>query len=112
MKRSLINCVSITSSARLVESMQNLFSKLIVQIPIEPPMPNPTTVNSPSFNQQLVQATLASLTTGGATSNTPPLQPAIVNKNDEVENFYAVITKTIIETMNNAAMSMVNTSEK
>lgn len=115
LKRSLITCVAIGNNARLVESMQNLFSKLIVQIPIEPPtaiLP-PVTPNSQSTLQpQLVQATLASLATAATPTNNLHLSPSLVNKSDDIEQFYTVITKTIIDNMNSSSTSIVNTTDR
>jgi hypothetical protein len=121
LKRSLITCVSITNNPRLVESMQNLFSKLIIQIPIEPPaaiIPTTSSNTLSSLPPQLVQATLASLPTGVATSqqqiltNNLPLTTPMLNKSEDIEQFYTVITKTIIDNMNNTATSIVNTTDR
>lgn len=106
LKRSLIACVSITNNPRLVESMQNLFSKLIVQIPIEPPaaiLPTPSTNTQP---------TLASLTTTVTGANNLPITTSMMNKSEDIEQFYTVITKTIIDNMNSTATSIVNTTDR
>jgi hypothetical protein len=123
LKRSLITCVSITSNPRLVESMQNLFSKLIIQIPIEPPaaiIPTTSSNTLSSLPPQLVQATLASLPTGVTTTanqqqiltNNLPLSTPMLNKSEDIEQFYTIITKTIIDNMNNTATSIVNTTDR
>jgi hypothetical protein len=109
LKRSLITCVSITNNPRLVESMQNLFSKLIIQIPIEPPAAIiPTTATNPSSSlpPQLIQPTLI---TG---VNNLPLSTSMLNKSEDIEQFYTVITKTIIDNMNSTATSIVNTTDR
>jgi hypothetical protein len=118
LKRSLITCVSITNNSRLVESMQNLFSKLIVQIPIEPPaaiIPTTSTSNQSALPPQLVQATLASLATAATPTNQQAiltnnlhLSTSMINKSEDIEQFYTVITKTIIDNMNSTATSIVN----
>jgi len=115
LKRSLITCVSITNNPRLVESMQNLFSKLIIQIPIEPPaaiIPTPSTNTQSTLTPQLVQPTLASLTTGVTGVNNLPLSTSMINKSEDIEQFYTVITKTIIDNMNSTATSIVNTTDR
>ncbi|CAF1039731.1 unnamed protein product [Adineta steineri] len=115
LKRSLITCVSITNNARLVESMQNLFSKLIIQIPIEPPaaiIPTTATNNQSGLPTQLVQATLASLATASTPANNLHLSTSIINKSEDIEQFYTVITKTIIDNMNSTATSIVNTTDR
>ncbi len=109
LKRSLITCASITNNPRLVESMQNLFSKLIIQIPIEPPAAIiPTTATNPSSSlpPQLIQPTLI---TG---VNNLPLSTSMLNKSEDIEQFYTVITKTIIDNMNSTATSIVNTTDR
>jgi hypothetical protein len=109
LKRSLITCVSITNNPRLVESMQNLFSKLIIQIPIEPPAAIiPTTATNPSSSlpPQLIQPTLI------AGVNNLPLSTSMLNKSEDIEQFYTVITKTIIDNMNSTATSIVNTTDR
>ncbi|CAF1644950.1 unnamed protein product, partial [Adineta ricciae] len=115
LKRWLITCVSIANNPRLVESMQNLFSRLIVQIPIEPPtaiLP-PTTPNSQStLPSQLAQATLASLATAATPTNNLHLSPSSLNKSEDIEQFYTVITKTIIDNMNSSSTSIVNTTDR
>ncbi len=115
LKRSLITCASITNNPRLVESMQNLFSKLIIQIPIEPPaaiIPTSTTNTQTSLPSQLVQPTLATLTNAVTAANNLPLSPAMINKSEDIEQFYTVITKTIIDNMNSTATSIVNTTDR
>jgi len=116
LKRCLITCVSITNNPRLVESMQNLFSKLIIQIPIEPPaaiIPTTTTNTQSVLPPQLVQPTLASLTTGGiTTTNNISLSASMINKSEDIEQFYTVITKTIIDNMNSTATSIVSTTDR
>jgi hypothetical protein len=124
LKRSLIACVSITSNARLVESMQNLFSKLIVQIPIEPPAAiipaSSSTISNTQqpMTQQLVQATLASLATATTSNsqqilaNNLSLSTPMMNKSEDIEQFYTIITKTIIDNMNSTATSIVNTTDR
>jgi hypothetical protein len=122
LKRSLITCVSITNNSRLVESMQNLFSKLIVQIPIEPPaaiIPTTSTSNQSALPPQLVQATLASLATAATPTNQQAiltnnlhLSTSMINKSEDIEQFYTVITKTIIDNMNSTATSIVNTTDR
>jgi hypothetical protein len=110
-----MTCVSITNNPRLVESMQNLFSKLIVQIPIEPPaaiISTSATNTQTSLPSQLVQPTLASLTNAVATGNNLPLNPTMMNKSEDIEQFYTVITKTIIDNMNSTATSIVNTTDR
>jgi hypothetical protein len=110
-----MTCVSITNNPRLVESMQNLFSKLIVQIPIEPPaaiISTSATNTQTSLPPQLVQPTLASLTNAVATGNNLPLNPTMMNKSEDIEQFYTVITKTIIDNMNSTATSIVNTTDR
>ena len=130
LRRSLIACASITNNARLVESMQNLFSKLIVQIPIEPPVailstPTGSGQNAqPPSAQQLVQATLASLATAATSSsaaavssqqilaNNLAISSSAINKSEDIEQFYAVITKTIIDNMNSTATSIGNSTDR
>lgn len=128
LKRPLIACVQITNNPRLVEAMQNLFSKLIVQIPIEPPAAIiPTAAAAAAANNQqglppqLVQATLASLATASTASaqnqqailaNSLPLAAHTMNKNEDIEQFYTVITKTIIDNMNSTPSSIVSTTDK
>jgi hypothetical protein len=122
LKRSLITCVSITNNSRLVESMQNLFSKLIIQIPIEPPaaiIPTTSTSNQSALPPQLVQATLASLATAATPTNQQAiltnnlhLSTSMINKSEDIEQFYTVITKTIIDNMNSTATSIVNTTDR
>jgi hypothetical protein len=122
LKRSLITCVSITNNPRLVESMQNLFSKLIIQIPIEPPaaiIPTTSTSNQSALPPQLVQATLASLATAATPTNQQAiltnnlhLSTSMINKSEDIEQFYTVITKTIIDNMNSTATSIVNTTDR
>jgi hypothetical protein len=113
LKRSLITCVSITNNPRLVESMQNLFSKLIIQIPIEPPAAIVPTTNTQSvLPTQLVQPTLASLTTSVTATNNLPLSASMLNKSEDIEQFYTVITKTIIDNMNSTATSIVSTTDR
>ncbi|CAF3137563.1 unnamed protein product [Rotaria socialis] len=124
LKRSLITCVSITNNPRLVESMQNLFSKLIVQIPIEPPaaiIPTTATNTQQGLSPQLVQATLASLATASTAmgqnqqtilTNNLPLSSHTMSKSEDIEQFYTIITKTIIDNMNNTPTSIVNTTDR
>ena len=131
LKRSLISCLAITNNPRLVEAMQHLFSKLIVQIPIEPPAAiiptsnvssmGATASSQPALAQQLVQATLASLATAATSSNVNnpsalannvSLQPSMMNKGDDIEQFYTLITKTIIENINSSATAMVNPTDR
>ena len=110
--------------------MQNLFSKLIVQIPIEPPaamLSTPTGSGQnaqPPSAQQLVQATLASLATAATSSsaaavstqqilaNNLAISSSAINKSEDIEQFYAVITKTIIDNMNSTATSIGNTTDR
>jgi hypothetical protein len=115
LKRSLITCVSITNNPRLVESMQNLFSKLIIQIPIEPPaaiIPTTATNTQSVLPTQLVQPTLTSLTTSVTATNNLPLSASMLNKSEDIEQFYTVITKTIIDNMNSTATSIVSTTDR
>lgn len=115
LKRSLITCVSMTSNTRLVEAMQHLFSKLIIQIPIEPPAAIiPTSTNNPqsALAPQLTQPSLTTLTNAVAGVNNLPLSPALINKSEDIEQFYTVITKTIIDNMNSTASSIVNTADR
>jgi hypothetical protein len=111
--------------------MQNLFSKLIVQIPIEPPaaiLPTNTMTSTSSTSttpsviaQQLVQATIASLATASTSSNgnnpsilnsNHSLSTSMMNKGEDIEHFYTSITKTIIDNMNSTATSMINTTDR
>lgn len=115
LKRSLITCVSITSNPRLVESMQHLFSKLIVQIPIEPPaaiVPTSATNAQTSLSPQLAQTSLATLANAVTAANNLSLPPALINKSEDIEQFYTIITKTIIDNMNSTATSIVNTADR
>ncbi|CAF3790267.1 unnamed protein product, partial [Rotaria magnacalcarata] len=124
LKRSLITCASITNNPRLVESMQNLFSKLIVQIPIEPPaaiIPTTAANTQQGLSPQLVQATLASLATASTAmgqnqqailTNNLPLSSHTMSKSEDIEQFYTIITKTIIDNMNNTPTSIVNTTDR
>lgn len=115
LKRSLITCVSITSNPRLVESMQHLFSKLIIQIPIEPPaaiLPTSANNTQTTLSTQLTQPSLATLTNAVATANNLPLSSTMINKIEDIEQFYTVITKTIIDNMNSTASSIVNTADR
>ncbi|CAF3525609.1 unnamed protein product [Rotaria sp. Silwood1] len=121
LKRSLITCVSITNYPRLVESMQNLFSKLIIQIPIEPPaaiIPTTATNTQQGLSPQLVQATLASLATATTNNqqsiltNNVPISTHTISKSEDIEQFYTIITKTIIDNMNSTPTSIVNTTDR
>ena len=118
LKRSLVTCIAVTNSPRLVEAMQNLFSKLIIQIPIESPatiIPNTTANNQQGISPQLVQATLASLATANQQAiltNNLPVSTSSIGKSEDIEQFYMIITKTILDNMNNASTSIVNTTDR
>ena len=112
LKRPLVTCVSITSNSRLVEAMQNLFSKLIVQIPIEPPasiLPTPAAGTATSTSSSTTVNPTSQLVATLANANT---LPAMINKSEDIEQFYTTITKTIIEHMNSTATSIVNTADR
>ncbi|CAF1404222.1 unnamed protein product, partial [Didymodactylos carnosus] len=105
LKRFLILCVQIPQNQRLLESIQNLLSKLIIQIPIDPPPPTSATALSTQIptlpNTTSVTGTLATLT--------PTMANNITKGCEDIEPFYSVINKTILDNMSGITDSSRNT---